>query len=129
MLKSTIRSEAHFAALLYRELNNDCSEIRIEFLKQVSRLLGRSAGQIVSVFIEPAPFRDTWKKAQEDERARIIADLTDWFNQKHGQNLEPPAFKDVENKSLRSPASWTFIEMNNRHKYFKHLRFMFRARP
>lgn len=129
MIWEQLRSEAHYAAMLFRDLEAD-TPVRARFLGLIKERHGFDAGQITGVFVEPAPFRDAWKRMTYSQRLELVQKLLAWT----GTGIEPKQITSLFKggtgaSSLRSPASWNVEEMRNLSKALLRLRFIFRARP
>lgn len=129
MIWEQLRSEAHYAAMLFRDLESE-SSVRQRFLSLVEARQGFNIGRITGVFVEPAPFRDSWKRMNYSQRLDLVQRLLAWTQ----TGIEPKQitslFKGGKGaNSLRSPASWDMEELCSLPPELLRLRFIFRARP
>ncbi|MGX9967099.1 hypothetical protein ACVFYP_27500 [Roseomonas sp. F4] len=127
MLKRIIRSEAHFAAMLFCELRKP-SVVGSRFLALLDATQERPVGPIREVFVEPAPFRDVWKSLSDAERWPLVQRLLHWVDPTVDTAQIASMFDEVRDL-LRSPASWSTDEMRAASPLVERLRFMFLARP
>ena len=127
MLERIIRSEAHFAAMLFCELRKP-SATGERFLGTIESAIGEPLGEITHVFVEPAPFRDTWVTLDTSDRWRLVNRLLHWADPVVDPAQISSMFNELEDE-IRSPASWDKQEMQGASSMVERLRFMFRARP
>jgi hypothetical protein len=132
MLERIIRSEAHFASLLYCELRPlSNSSVKQRILDGISQSTKSPVGNIKSVFVEPAPFRDAWvnkaKVSDEEWRRNLVSQVSDLIDPKG----KPVRTDSMETKTgrLRSPAKWLAAEISKERPGLIPLIHMFRARP
>jgi hypothetical protein len=125
MLDLVMRSEAHFAALLFAELR--CSpSMRERFAGIITKHAQCDAGTITDIFVEPAPFRDGWKILNKNDRESLLNKLI----QKIGSDKKAGDFNWMFDArgGLRSPATWNRDKMNEEAPNLRPLHFLFSAR-
>lgn len=125
MLDKIMRSEAHFAALLFAELRTS-AVARERFISVVSRQAELQAGPLEEVFVEPAPFRDGWKALDEGGRRSLLDALIEQV----GSRVPAGHFEwmNTSKAKLRSPATWSRPKMDVDAPELRPLYFLFRAR-
>ena len=129
MIWEQLRSEAHYAAMLFRDLEAD-TPVRERFLGLINKRHDLSVGQITGVFVEPAPFRDAWKRMNYSQRMELVESLLAWTSTGVKPEQITSLFKGGKGaNSLRSPATWDMEELRSLSRTLPRLRFIFRARP
>jgi hypothetical protein len=125
MLDLIMRSEAHFAALLFADLRSSAL-MQERFVGIISKQAKCDAGTFVDVFVEPAPFRDGWKLLDETKRRSLINNLLRAIE----SDKEAGQFEWMldSRQKLRSPFTWKNSKLAEAQD-LRRLSFIFRARP
>jgi hypothetical protein len=120
-----LRSEAHFAAVLYAELRQK-SPCRDALLREIEMVSGKALGDYEVTYVEPAPFRDAWKAMSDPERSVFLQKLAKRIV--GGVDIGSLEKRDAKGK-IKSPASWSFSEISDVPEKLRKLYWIFRARP
>lgn len=121
-----LRSEAHYAALLFADLRA-ATNVRERLMMAIEQAAGRPIGGYEAAYVEPAPFRDAWKLFKEDERRALVRQLVLWAD----SEVDPKQVEDMVDAhgKVRSPASWTTGKIVAISSKLLRVAWMFRARP
>ena len=126
-MKRIMRSEAHYAAMLYRELHDNAgSPIRERFLTILHQHSGTPLGEIQDVCVEPAPFRDAWCVMPDSERRELVEKLLEKLAPEISVNAIGELL--VGPKGMRSPAVWDTARAKGISPKLLRLKALFQAR-